>query len=248
MNPLTNMKEKREGGFTLLELLIVISIIAILSIALVFMLNPAETLKKGRDAQRISDLKTLKTSLGLMLTSTSTPSLDGTFGATAPAVCLTKGDGTTAGALGAKIAYSSYPAPTSGVTATPGPDAVTGGTFAAAGYAAASQAAAGKVDGTGWIPVNFKALTGGSPLSNLPVDPVNVASAAASASDLVYRYACQNGSSTAGKPSFIFEVDAVLESNAYTVDDNKMAKDGGDYATMYETGNSLNLLPVSGAF
>lgn len=248
MNSLTNMKEKREGGFTLLELLIVISIIAILSIALVFMLNPAETLKKGRDAQRISDLKTLKTSLGLMLTSTSTPSLDGTFGATAPVVCLTKGDGTTAGALGAKIAYSAFPAPTSGITATPGADAVAGGTFAAAGYTAASQAAAGKVDGTGWIPVSFKALTGGSPLSNLPVDPVNTVSAAASASDYVYRYACQNGSSVAGKPAFIFEVDARLESSAYTVDDDKMSKDGGDYATMYETGNSLNLLPASGAF
>ena len=63
----------RSSGFTLLELLIVISIIAILSIALVFMLNPAETLKKARDAQRISDLKTVKTALGIMLTASSTP-------------------------------------------------------------------------------------------------------------------------------------------------------------------------------
>lgn len=244
MNSLTNIKEKRASGFTLLELLIVISIIAILSIALVFMLNPAETLKKGRDAQRISDLKTLKTSLGLMLTSTSTPSLDGTFGAATSVVCLTKGDGT---AQTGKVAYSAYPAPTSGITTTAGSDS-SGTAFAVSGYTAASQAAAGKVDGTGWIPVSFKALTGGSPLSNLPVDPVNTVSAAASASDLVYRYACQNGSLVAGKPSFIFEVDAVLESSAYTVDDNKMAKDGGDYATMYETGNTLNLLPASGNF
>jgi len=175
-----------------------------------------------------------------MLTSTSTPSLDGTFGTAASAVCLTKGDGT---AQTGKVAYSVYPAPTSGITTTAGTDSA-GTAFAAAGYTAASQAAAGKIDGTGWIPVNFKALTGGSPLSNLPVDPVNSVSAAASASDLVYRYACQNGSLVSGKPAYIFEVDAVLESNAYTVDDNKMAKDGGDHAAMYETGNSLNLLPT----
>ena len=43
------------SGFTLLELLIVISVLAILSVALIVVLNPAETLKKGRDSQRISD-------------------------------------------------------------------------------------------------------------------------------------------------------------------------------------------------
>lgn len=248
MKSYTFGSKKREGGFTLLELLIVIAIIAILSIALVFMLNPAETLKKARDAQRISDLKSVKTALGIMLTSTSTPSLDGTFGTATPVVCLTKGDGTSAGALGAKIAYSAYPAPTSGVTATPGADAVSTGTFAAAGYAAASQAVAGKVDGTGWIPVNLKALTSGSPISSFPVDPVNTASAIASASDLVYRYTCQNGSVVVGKPAFTFEIDTVLESSAYAVDEDRDAKDGGDNSAMYETGNSLNLLPTTGAF
>lgn len=248
MNLLKNLK-KTDGhakGFTLLELLIVIAIIAILSIALVFMLNPAETLKKARDAQRISDLKTVKTALGIMLTASSTPSLDGTFSATTPVLCLTKGDGTSAGALGAKIAYSTT-APTSGITATPGADAVATGTFASAGYSVTS-ANAGKVDGNGWIPVNLKALTGGTPIASFPIDPTNTASAAASINDLVYRYTCQNGSSVSGKPPFIFEIDARLESNAYTVEDSKMSKDGGDNDNVYETGNSLNLLPSSGAF
>lgn len=245
---LTNTKVERKNGFTLLELLIVIAIIAILSIALVFLLNPAETLKKSRDAQRISDLSVVKTALGVMLTASSTPSLDGTFTTATPVVCTSKGDGTSAGALGAKIAYSSFPAPTSGITATPGADVVATATFAAAGYAAASQAVAGKVDGTGWIPVNLKALTGGTPIAAFPVDPVNTVTATASINDLVYRYACQNGSTAAGKPSFVFEIDAQLESSAYTVDDNKKANDGGDNANIYETGSSLNLLPTSGAF
>lgn len=231
-------------GFTLLELLIVIAIIAILSIALVFMLNPAETLKKARDAQRISDLKSVKTALGIMLTASSTPNLDN-FGATQ--VCLTNAAGT---AQAGKIAYSSAVAPTWVTPPTPaiaGGDAITGSTFTSPGYISAT---AGKVDGTGWIPVSLKALTGGTPISSFPVDPVNTIGtlSAVASTDLVYRYACQNGSSAAGKPAYIFELDARLESSAYTVDDNKMANDGGDNSAYYETGNSLNLLPTTTNF
>ncbi len=235
--------QKRKGGFTLLELLIVIAIIAILSIALVFLLNPAETLKKARDAQRISDLKTLKTALGVMLTATSTPSLDGTFGTTATANCLTTGAGgfATAG----KIAYSSAAAPNGSVTTTAGSDAVVGSSFSAS--ASTASATAGAIDGTGWIKVNLKALTGGSPISNFPTDPTNNQTATAAAtSSLVYRYACQNGSLTA-KPAFVFEINAVLESAAFTIDDRKMANDGGDHVDFFEAGNSLNLLPAGGA-
>lgn len=247
MNSLTKMNKKREGGFTLLELLIVISIIAILSIALVFMLNPAETLKKARDAQRISDLKSVKTALGIMLTSTSTPSLDG-FLPQGTAVCLTS---TVAGATtlstAPKIRYSVNTAPTL-TTATPGTDAAS---TATAFVSAAAGTTAGKVDGNGWIPVSLKALTGGTPISSFPIDPTNTVSSTAVSTDLVYRYACQNGTSAtvgAGKPPFIFEIDATLESNAYTVDDNKMSKDGGDNDSYYESGNSLNLLPTNTGF
>lgn len=243
---ITANEEKRKNGFTLLELLIVISIIAILSIALVFLLNPAETLKKARDAQRISDLKTIKTALGVMLTASSTPSLDGTFAATA-GICLTTGNGT---AQAGKIAYSTASAPTWVTPPTPaisGGDAITGSTFTSPGSVSAT---AGKVDGTGWIPVNLKALVGGAPISAFPVDPSNTIGtlSATASTDFVYRYACQNGSSAAGKPAYLFEVDAVLESQAYTVDDNKMSKDGGDNTSYYESGSSLNLLPTSTTF
>lgn len=234
---------KREGGFTLLELLIVIAIIAILSIALVFMLNPAETLKKSRDAQRISDLKTVKTALGVMLTSTSTPSLDGTFGS-ASTVCTTSTDGTALTLP--KIRYSSLTAPTLSGTLTAGADSIYTLWVAGSGATGATPADAGKVDGTGWIPVKLKALVSGTPISSFPVDPVNTIGTTA-ATNLVYRYACQNGSNTAGKPAFVFEIDASLESNAYTSDDDKRAKDGGDNANVYEAGNSLELLPITGA-
>lgn len=250
MISLTNLKnaQKREAGFTLLELLIVIAIIAILSIALVFMLNPAETLKKARDAQRISDLKSVKTAIGIMLTASSTPLLD--MGNVASSTCLTNSLGGTGGNQTPKIAYSAYPAPSALVSVVSGVDGASVA-FNGTGY---SSLSAGKVDGTGWIPVNLKALTGGTPISSFPVDPVNTFATAnptvASSTDLVYRYACQNGSPTASptKPSYIFEIDAVLESQAYKTDEQKMAKDGGDNDAYYETGNSLNLLPTGTNF
>jgi prepilin-type N-terminal cleavage/methylation domain-containing protein len=202
------MKQTKQGrGFTLLELLIVIAIIAILSVILVLVLNPAETLKKSRDAQRISDLSTVKTALGLYLTATTTPYLSG---AATNGRCV---DGAT------KALFIS----TTGVV----------GTYATGTLLISSSSTTG-VDSTGWIPVNLSSLTGGSPISNMPLDPVNTTAATTgvSDSDLVYRYACK--SSPLG-----FEIDAQLESLAYTVEDNKRSKDGGNNALIYEVGTDL---------
>ena len=62
-------------GFTLLELLIVIGILAILSTTIILVINPAELLKKARDSQRISDLNTMKTAIAYYITETTTPSI-----------------------------------------------------------------------------------------------------------------------------------------------------------------------------
>lgn len=67
------MKIKR--GFTLLELLIVIGILAILSTTMIIVINPAQMLKKARDSQRISDLNSLKTAIAFYVTETSAPSI-----------------------------------------------------------------------------------------------------------------------------------------------------------------------------
>lgn len=239
MNLNINIKEKRDAGFTLLELLIVISIIAILSVALVLVLNPAETLRKSRDAQRISDLNTVKTALGIMLTSTSTPSLDNTY-TTNGTVCTT---GASAPNPSPLVRYSA-----TGVTSLTG---TTGGTDSAATVNFASSvvgAGNGDVAGAGWIPAVLSNLVGGSPISSYPLDPTNDATGAATSASLTYRYTCQNAS-VSGKPGYIFEINAKLESTAYTTaPDNKMANDGGDNTNLYEVGNSLKLLPTGAGF
>jgi prepilin-type N-terminal cleavage/methylation domain-containing protein len=64
-------------GFTLVELLIVIAILAILSVAVVLVLNPAELIKQSRDSTRVSDMAALNSAIALYLTDVSTPYLGG---------------------------------------------------------------------------------------------------------------------------------------------------------------------------
>ncbi len=215
-------------GFTLLELLIVISIIAVLSVALVLVLNPAETLRKARDSQRIADLNTLKTALGIYVTSTTTPYLGGNA---TNATCKP----TPATAFGASGTYKIY-------YSTPSTSAVTDVTLdgSTATTPAMQSATPALTDATGWIPVNLDSLTGGSPISNLPIDPVNNvvvgASTLASVTSeaLVYRYSCAQSPLT-------FEIAAQLESNAFTVSDNKRISDGGNNTNYYEVGTNLKI-------
>lgn len=237
---ITSQHASSKRGFTLLELLIVIAIIAILSVVVVLVLNPAETLKKTRDAQRISDLNTLKTAIGLYITDVANPDLDGSGGTF---LCLSAATNT------AKISYSSVVAdPT--CTNDPAEGTDTGATFAAdACYTAGATASTvTSVGGTGWIPVNFTAISGGSPISNLPIDPVNTAiGTSPTSADLVYRYVCQATGAT-NKPSTVFELNGRLESTAYVTTDPKMTTDGGDNDNYYEVGTSLRLLGTGTAF
>lgn len=235
-------------GFTLLELLIVIAILAIISIALILVLNPAETLRKSRDTQRISDLSTLKTALGIYTTTVSSPSIG------ADADCL--GYASAADVTTAVIFYSKPQTadPACAVNVAEGTDVETGSTFGGVGGATDSCKAVAVanntlVDGSGWIPVNFGSITGGSPISSLPVDPTNnvsgVGGIAPASTDLVYRYACQKATNTTPlKPTIVYELDARFESTAYgpSGDDDKSAKDGGDNDAYYEVGSSTKLM------
>jgi hypothetical protein len=92
-------------------------------------------------------------------------------------------------------------------------------------------------DSNGWIPVNFGNISGGSPISKIPVDPLNTIAVYGSvaSTDLVYRYGC-------ARTPLAFEVDAQLESVAYTVTDDKRASDGGNSTAYYEDGTNLLIM------
>lgn len=220
---------RKRKGFTLLELLIVIAIIAILSVVLILVLDPAETLKKARDAQRIADLSTVKTAIGVYSTTTSTPFM---AGASTNVGCKT-GAGAGSYGAGSKIWYS-FPSDVGGVMAD---TALDGGSAGTPTSTQTTQASSTFTDGTGWIPINLSGLTSGSPISGWPLDPKNTIAnlGAVAVTDLVYRYTC-NASTTQ------YEIDATLESNAYTVADNKATKDGGNNTSTYEVGTNLKLL------
>lgn len=193
-----------EKGFTLIELLVVIAILAVLSVTVVLVLNPAELLAQGRDSTRISDLSTIKTALSLYMSDVINFNLASTFGYTACYLSTTFGNGTTTAKCGVFVG--------AGITTN----------------ASTSAATYRNTDSTGWIPVNFKQLSYGTPFSVLPVDPVNN-------SRYYYAYAA----SATG----VFEIDAFMESKKYnaTGAGNIVTTDGGDNNAVYENGSSLTL-------
>src|SRR4029079_11424310 len=77
---------------------------------------------------------------------------------------------------------------------------VTGARFTAAGTVTTTTLT--NVTGTGWIPVNFNAISSGSPLSVEPVDPINNAT---------YFYAYR-----ADTTNFTYEINADMESTKYS--------------------------------
>jgi hypothetical protein len=90
------------------------------------------------------------------------------------------------------------------------------------------------VDGTGWVDINFTKMSTGSPLSRLPIDPVN---------DDTYYYAFDTV-----KADSTFEINANMESVRYSKDagdsageDDVESTDGGNNDTWYEVGNSPDL-------
>ncbi len=153
-------------GFTLIELIIVIGIIALLATTVILVINPAKIFQEARDSQRIADMGQLNTAMGLYFATVSVYDL-----AEGAGVCLADWWGS--------------------ITAIPAASQP----FALPAITEASQALSATprfTNGTGWIPVNFNLITSGSPLSALPVDPRNNNTGLLTGPGLFYAYACDS--------------------------------------------------------
>ena len=195
------------SAFTLIELLVVIAIIAVLAIVVILSLNPAELLRQARDSDRLSNLATLNSALGIFSVDQSPASLGVS-----------------------SVASLSVPDPSA--TSTLGDQcqglgmASTSGNFT---YECAASSSYLKTNGTGWLPLNFSAISSGSPFGTLPQDPTNQTS-----SGLFYTYAT-NG--------IQYMVTAVMESVKYLaqIEANPVVT---DYPGLAAEGNNLTLSPL----
>lgn len=236
---LLSARQSKAKGFTLLELLIVITILAILAVIIIFVLNPAETLRKSRDVQRMSDLATIKNSISLYTTTVNPTILDGA--SSSNNLCV--------GGTGDDTFWVSYPSDSTGadISDTIGAEFPAAGSFIQLTAANIYKTGDGAGAGLGWIPVDLGKISGGSPISNMPVDPTNnpasgTSTLSAVTNDaLMYRYSCK-------KTNTLYELNAKLESTAFTTDDNKASKDGGNNANLYEVGTDLTILPSTDTF
>jgi type II secretory pathway pseudopilin PulG len=206
------MSTKDPSGFTLIRFLVVISAVIIISVVIIVTLNLADLLRRARDSSRLSDLRNLKEAIGLYLVDTG-------------------------GSLGtASIVYVSIPDPSATSAAGDQCQGLKGLPTLPPSYAyhCASPLTYRNTDGTGWIPVNLKAISGGqSPLSTLPVGSSNTTS-----SRMFYIYTVGG----AGK----FEITTPMESTKYKLGGAKdfVSTDGGTKESLVETGTNLALEPL----
>ncbi len=184
------------AGFTLVELLIVIAILAILAAAVVIVLNPSELIAEARDAERVTSLESLRKSVDLFII-----------------------DNPSASQGVSQTVYVSVP-DTSATCANIGLPTLPSGWA----YNCVTSAALRNVDGSGWIPINFSLIKGGSPIPYLPIDPVNDV-----VSGRYYTYA----------PGGSYEITALMEADKVSAS----VGDGGALPGVYEVGTHIGLTP-----
>jgi prepilin-type N-terminal cleavage/methylation domain-containing protein/uncharacterized protein (TIGR02145 family) len=143
-------------GFTLIEVLIVMSILAVLSTFTVLVLNPAQILAENRDFTRLNDIKVLDNAIKLSKARGSI--VDSTF---EKIVYISLLDTDNDTAEDCKLDYSDLPT-------------LASGWIYRCAVSKDGSANLRNVNSTGWLPINFNIIPDiQPPLNLLPIDPDN---------------------------------------------------------------------------
>lgn len=196
---------KSDAGLTLIELLVVIGIVAALSTTVILAINPSSILKESRDATRLAEVASIDKAIGFSIT--QNPDLP--LGSSSTVyTSLIDDDGTP----DCDDYLSALPPLVSPWQ-----------------YRCVAKADLRKINGTGWIPIDFQSL-GIVPLDSLPVDRINTAQ-----SGLYYTYV----------PGGSWEINTQMESAKYQWGgpSDKESTDGGNTIVLYEKGSNLNVAP-----
>jgi len=213
---MTRTSKQQARGFTLIELIVTVAILAVLITIVVVALNPAEQLQRSRDAKRVADLDAIKTAINLYLAqATTTINLSGD--PTANARCV--------GGSGSSAFFAN--------TATPNTISGTGlaQVVTSTGQTVATSSISMVSPVYTWMPALLGQTPGGTPLGNLPLDPSTGAGVSTST---YYAYACRSNNT--------FELTARLESSYFKSDLNLIGTDGGNSSSTYEVGTDLTII------
>ncbi len=210
------MRKNSRRGFTLIELIITISILAVLIAILVVTLNPAEQLARARDTKRVADLDAMKTGVNLYLAQ-ATGTVNLTSDTTANNRCI-GGAGTVTFFMNSVPATATIPTNFTATVTSTGQLVSTSTSY---------------VNGSTWMPVLLGNTPGGTPLAVLPLDPTNGTGVSTSS---FYGYGCRSSNKT-------FEFTARLESTYFTSDLDLDGTDGGNSTSTYEVGTDLTIIP-----
>lgn len=88
MSIMQRIKEQRQAGFTLLEVLLVVAIIAILAGIVIIAINPGKNLGDSRNSQRSADVNTILNGV-YQYALDNNGAVPGNIGATALEICTT---------------------------------------------------------------------------------------------------------------------------------------------------------------
>ncbi len=226
-------------GFTLIELVIVIGLIALLAATIVLVLDPAAIFREGRDIRRIADLGKMNAAVGLAFaTSGSKPPV----GVCVPASPASPPSGPTPS--GDPQGSPPLPPGASPPPFNPPPPIYPAWCYQHAPYpesrcedryavpVSATSTASRKIDGTGWVPIDMTEAIGGTLLSAWPVDP---------GEDGVhfYSFICRTTSAS----EIVWEFSGHMESVRYASsgESDVESTDGGNRPGLFETGTDVGL-------